>query len=222
MYPFEVADLADDNAGLTAGLEERDATIAAQTLALSRSEGSEAQLTAELEAARHDADSERAAAEAARVELAKAQLRLEAMPQRERELAELRAQSSQESVRRIAAEQAEAVGAGRLESAQQQLTAVPRMEEQLAKERAEVSQERTDRTVAEQAAAVASARLDALAQRLATLQQVETELDEERQRRVTAEQALAVAAGKLEAKAAGPKPKPVRQGSIRSARQVHR
>jgi colicin import membrane protein len=218
----EVADLADDNERLTAALDERDATIAAQTLALSRSEGREAQLTAELEAARRDADSERAAAEAARVELAKAQLRLEAVPQRERELAEVRAALDQEGLLRIAAEQAVAVGAGKMESVQQQLAAVPRMEEQLAKVRAEVNQERTARMAAEQAAAVASARLDALAQRLDALQQVETELDEERQRRVAAEQAVAVAAGKLEAKAAEPKQKPVRQGSIRAARPAHR
>ncbi|MBN3813422.1 DNA-binding protein [Paraburkholderia sp. Ac-20347] len=85
-----------------------------------------AQVEAERDAARHDAITERQAAEAARTEQAKDRLRLEAMPRLEKELDTLRQQLDQarregaaavdaERAGRVSAEQAAAVALARLE-----------------------------------------------------------------------------------------------------------
>ena len=71
----------------------------------------------DLAAAKDDADRERKAAEAARTELAKALLRLEAMPRLEVDLAALRAELDKERQGRVTAEQQAAVLTAKLEAA---------------------------------------------------------------------------------------------------------
>lgn len=72
-------------------------------------EGKATQLTADLDSARDEAGRERQAAELARTELAKALLRLEAMPRLEADLEALRVELAKERSARIAAEQQAAV-----------------------------------------------------------------------------------------------------------------
>lgn len=67
------------------------------------------QLEADLSGVKEEAASERQAAENARTELAKAQLRLEAMPRLEADLDAIRAELAQERAARVAAEQKAAV-----------------------------------------------------------------------------------------------------------------
>jgi chromosome segregation ATPase len=71
----------------------------------------------ERDAASHEAATERQAAEAARTELAKAELRLEAMPRLEKELGELRDEIDLQRVKRTEAEQAAAVADARFQGA---------------------------------------------------------------------------------------------------------
>jgi chromosome segregation ATPase len=72
-------------------------------------EGKAAQLAEDLASAKVDAGRERGAAEQARTELAKALLRLEAMPRLEADLAAARAELTQERAGRVSAEQQSAV-----------------------------------------------------------------------------------------------------------------
>lgn len=88
------------------------------------------QLEEDLGAARADAEQERAAAEAARTDLAKALLRLEAMPRLESDLRALRAELEREHAGRVAGEQAAAVAAAKLEG---EVSARVRLEADLAK-----------------------------------------------------------------------------------------
>lgn len=112
----DLAELQQTNADLAAESERQAGTIEAleQDLEASRRErdalaGRSLQLEEDLATARESADEERAAAEGARTELAKALLRLEAMPRLEGELAALHTALEQERVGRAAAEQAAAV-----------------------------------------------------------------------------------------------------------------
>ncbi|WP_321874622.1 DNA-binding protein [Burkholderia ubonensis] len=84
------------------------------------------QIEAERDAARHDASSERAAAESARTDLAKALLRLEAMPRLEKDLADARRDLDAERAVRVTAEQASAVAAAKLEASLEARQAVER------------------------------------------------------------------------------------------------
>ena len=74
-----------------------------------------AQLAAELAAALEEAGRERRAAEEARVEVAKAALRLEAMPRLEADLTKIREILDEERKARVLAEQQAAVAMARLE-----------------------------------------------------------------------------------------------------------
>ncbi|WP_176072130.1 DNA-binding protein [Paraburkholderia phenazinium] len=75
-----------------------------------------AQVEAERDAAREEAFAERAAAESARTDLAKALLRLEAMLRLEKDLDEVRQELETERAARVGAEQAAAVAAAKLEA----------------------------------------------------------------------------------------------------------
>ncbi|WP_225031017.1 DNA-binding protein [Paraburkholderia sp. XV] len=75
------------------------------------------QVVNERDAASHEAATERQAAEAARTELAKAELRLEAMPRLEKELGDLRDEIDIQRARRTEAEQAAAVADARFQGA---------------------------------------------------------------------------------------------------------
>lgn len=78
-------------------------------------EGRQAQLQVELEMLRHEAREQRAAAEASRTEAATLQLRLEALPRLESDMARQRQELEDERARRIDAEQNAAVAIARLE-----------------------------------------------------------------------------------------------------------
>ncbi|NLP65534.1 DNA-binding protein [Paraburkholderia sacchari] len=96
---------------LTASLEAVHAEKAGLSGQLREVEG-------ERDAARQDASAERQAAESARTELAKALLRLEAMPRLEKELDELRQELAREHDARTDAQQSSAVALAKLEGAQ--------------------------------------------------------------------------------------------------------
>lgn len=88
------------------GLREQLDQVASEKAA---AEGKSSQLAADLDAAREEGARDRQAAETARTELAKAQLRLEAMPRLEADLEALRAELAKERSARVAAEQQAAV-----------------------------------------------------------------------------------------------------------------
>lgn len=75
-----------------------------------------AQVEAERDAARNDAAAERVAAESARTDLAKALLRLEAMPRLEKDLDTARRELDTERATRVGAEQSAAVATAKLEA----------------------------------------------------------------------------------------------------------
>lgn len=112
----ELAEQQQTAADLAAENERQADTIESQADALevlaqekAAAEGKAGQLADDLEGAKEDAGRERQAAEAARTELAKATLRLEAMPRLEADLAAIRAELDRERKGRIEAEQQAAV-----------------------------------------------------------------------------------------------------------------
>jgi DNA repair exonuclease SbcCD ATPase subunit len=121
-------DLADQQqaaADLAAENERQADAIDAQTEAAEqlRAEaaaltGRAGQLDADLQDAKGEAARERSAAETARTELAKAQLRLEAMPRLERDLDAVRGAMEAERIGKITAEQTAAVLAAKHEAAE--------------------------------------------------------------------------------------------------------
>lgn len=118
----EAADLATEN---ERQVIENDAQ--AETIELLRSDvaahqGRAGQLETDLTASRDEAVRERSGAELARTELAKAQLRLEAMPRLEADLVAVRATLDTERTARQQAEQAAAVLAAKLEAAERRAT----------------------------------------------------------------------------------------------------
>jgi len=112
----EAADLATENERQAADIEDKNETVTALHAELATLQGRIGQMEIDLAAAKEDADRERKAAEAARTELAKALLRLEAMPRLEADLAALRAELDKERQGRVAAEQQAAVLAAKLEA----------------------------------------------------------------------------------------------------------
>lgn len=114
----EVGDLAGDNERQAADIEALEGAMAAARLEMAALAAVETRLTDELESARGDCDSERVAAGALRVELAKAQLRLEAMPQLESALADARTKWENEHKVRISCEHSEGVAQARHEAAE--------------------------------------------------------------------------------------------------------
>ena len=101
----EAADLAAENERQGADIEDKnDASMALQAN-LATLQGRLNQIEIDLATARNDALREREAAEAARIELAKAFLRLEAMPRLEADIDALRVDLGKERQGRVAAEQ---------------------------------------------------------------------------------------------------------------------
>ncbi|MEX3969729.1 DNA-binding protein [Paraburkholderia caribensis] len=112
------------NADLILESERQGLMIENLTASLERVHGEKAEMSGRLDqvvnerdAANHEAAAERQAAESARTELAKALLRLDAMPRLEKEIEELRGQLAAERAGRTEAEQEAAVAAARLEAA---------------------------------------------------------------------------------------------------------
>jgi chromosome segregation ATPase len=113
----EAADLATENERQAADIEDKADTLTALHAELATLQGRLGQMQTDLAAAKDDADRERQAAEAARTELAKSLLRLEAMPRLETDLAALRAELDKERQGRVSAEQQAAVLTAKLEAA---------------------------------------------------------------------------------------------------------
>lgn len=113
----EAADLATENERQAADIDDKTDTLAALHAELATLQGKLGQVQIDLAGAKDDAGRERQAAETARTELAKALLRLEAMPRLEADLAALRAELDKERQGRVGAEQQAAVLTAKLEAA---------------------------------------------------------------------------------------------------------
>lgn len=103
------ADLATENERQTGTIEGQAGALEALAAEKATAEGKAEQLATDLSGAKEEAIRERQAAEQARTELAKAMLRLEAMPRLEDDLAVIRADLARERQGRIEAEQLAAV-----------------------------------------------------------------------------------------------------------------
>ncbi len=111
----EAADLATENERQAAEIENKNENIASLMDKTSTLTGRLDQLSTDLSASKAECERERTSAESTRTELAKAQLRLEAMPRLGKDLDEVRIQLEQERVARVAAEQLSAVQAAKLD-----------------------------------------------------------------------------------------------------------
>ena len=112
----EAADLATENERQAAELEKLNEELESVRADAARAAGRAAQLDTDLRVVRDDLVREREAAEGARVELAKALLRLEAMPRLESDINAAREALEAERSARQAAEQAAAVLTVKLEN----------------------------------------------------------------------------------------------------------
>lgn len=115
-------DLAGENERQQETIQIQAEALESMTAEKAVAEGRASQLEHDLEMAREEAVRERQAAEAARTEHAKAQLRLEAMPRLEADLQALRTELEKERQGRQQAEQAAAVLAAKLEATERRAT----------------------------------------------------------------------------------------------------
>lgn len=183
-------DLIAESERLAAALEREQSAV--KTLQADKAElsGRLGQLTKDLEEVRAEAVAQREAAEHARTEKAKLELRLEGVPRLEAEIERLKVALESERSAKVVAEQQAAVAQARLEKTEGQLkelvvnNPVPRLDAELVKLKASLDEERAVRVSAEQQAAVAQAKLEKteaqatdLAARLA---KVEARLEEDR------------------------------------------
>ena len=183
-------DLIAESERLAAALEREQSAV--KTLQADKAElsGRLGQLTKDLEEVRAEAVAQREAAEHARTEKAKLELRLEGVPRLETEIERLKVALESERSAKVVAEQQAAVAQARLEKTEGQLkelvvnNPVPRLDAELVKLKASLDEERAVRVSAEQQAAVAQAKLEKteaqatdLAARLA---KVEARLEEDR------------------------------------------
>ena len=113
----EAKDLATENERQAGDIDNKAETITVLQAELANLQGRMAHMEVDLDAARLDGERERNAAEAARTELAKSLLRLEAMPRLEADLATLRLELDKERQGRVVAEQQAAVLGAKLEAA---------------------------------------------------------------------------------------------------------
>ena len=118
----EVADLATENERQVVENDTQAEAIESLRADVAAHQGRAGQLESDLAVARDEAVRERSGAELARTELAKAQLRLEAMPRLEADLVAVRAVLETERTGRQQAEQNAAVLAARLEAAERRAT----------------------------------------------------------------------------------------------------
>ncbi len=165
----ELKELLDETASsledIRAQREQFAGTISAlqEDLARTRAEALD-----EIRAADARAEREREAAESARQALARAELRLEALPRLESEIEQLRNALAEAQAGRVAAEQAAAVGQARLEAAERRTEAAEGREVELRAELKAVSA-RLDTAAADAKVAAATVeRLEAVERELAT------------------------------------------------------
>lgn len=118
----EAADLATENERQVIENDSQAEIIEQLRSDVAAHQGRAGQLEADLTASREDAVRERSGAELARTELAKAQLRLEAMPRLEADLMAVRRDLEKERHARQQAEQAAAVLVAKLEAAERRAT----------------------------------------------------------------------------------------------------
>lgn len=118
----EAADLATENERQVVENETQADAIELLRAEVAEHKGRAGQLDADLVATRDEAARERSGAELARTELAKAQLRLEAMPRMEADLVAVRGVLETERTARQAAEQQAAVLAAKLEASERRAT----------------------------------------------------------------------------------------------------
>lgn len=178
-------ELARENERLADAIAEFREEAASLQAALANGEGRFASLEAELAESREAAARERQAAEAARTDLAKAQLRLEGLPAIQQDLADARALVELERERRIAAEQNHAIAIAQRDSLEARLV---ELKEQLMEAKAHEERtmkslqlERDDvrrlgQSVADLRVAAESAHRDALEAKAET-ERVTSELD---------------------------------------------
>lgn len=112
----EAADLAAENEHQATDIAEKTEALESLRGDLDTLKGRLIQIQTDLAIAKDSTDRERKAAEDARIELAKARLRLEAMPRLEAELAAMRSELERERQGRVVAEQQAAVLAAKLEA----------------------------------------------------------------------------------------------------------
>lgn len=159
-------DLIAESERLAAALEREKSAV--KTLQADKAElsGRLGQLTKDLEEVRAEAVAQREAAEHARTEKAKLELRLEGVPRLETEIERLKVALESERSAKVVAEQQAAVAQARLEKTEGQLkelvvnNPVPRLDAELVKLKASLDEERAVRVSAEQQAAVAQAKLE--------------------------------------------------------------
>jgi len=118
----EASDLATENERQIIENESQSETIELLRAEVSTHQGRAGQLESDLVVSRDEAARERSGAELARTELAKAQLRLEAMPRLEADLVAVRGVLEAERLARVAAEQAAAVLSAKLEATERRAT----------------------------------------------------------------------------------------------------
>jgi colicin import membrane protein len=165
---------------LIAESERQASTIEIQAEALEAAQsekaglaGRLAQVESDLARAADDATAERNAAENARTELAKTQLRLEALPRIEAEADRLRSELERTTAAKVTAEQAAAVAIAKLEAMTDRATKAEAAAEKAEKQTAAVTQE------------LATARVQVQSQQVA-LNGVEREIDEARKQAIEA------------------------------------
>lgn len=136
------------NGDLISESERQASTIELQAEALESAQGEKAvlagrlaQVESELARASDDVAAERQAAEHARTELAKAQLRLEALPRIEAEADRLRGELEAERAAKVSAEQAAAVAVARLDAMTDRAKKAETLTEKAEKQAAIASQE---------------------------------------------------------------------------------
>lgn len=111
-------DLITENEGQAAEMDSLTTSLEELHSEHRQLEGRCAQLTTDLDDARQSAEANRQAAEAARTEIAKMQLRMEGVPRLEAELAKLKEDLEAERKARVTAEQSAAVSSAKLEQSQ--------------------------------------------------------------------------------------------------------
>jgi len=164
----EIADLAEENERTTATIEDLRGQLARATAHQATVEGRIEQLVGDLAGAREETAAERRAAENARVDMARLQLRVEALAPLEGELHDTRVRCEAQRDACVRAEQAAAVlGAQKLALDSQvqdfkgELASAREANDRLEKKAAELSEllnmERQSRAIAERELAVASA-----------------------------------------------------------------
>lgn len=118
----EAADLGEENERQILENDSQSEVIELLRADVSTLQGRAGQLESDLVVARDEAARERSGAELARTELAKAQLRLEAMPRLEADLVAVREVLEAERMARVAAEQSAAVLTAKLEATERRAT----------------------------------------------------------------------------------------------------